>query len=296
MDFKSIWQATVALGLIGISLGGCGNGEQSVLPEENVPLAPTVTQTTAEPTPYIVASEDFTNLQIDNAQIPVYDKLTLKDRRAIGLTTVLPSLFPYHNGKIAYLTFDDGPDAENTPAILDILRDEQVKATFYVIGKNAETHPDAIMRIFAEGHAIGNHSYDHNYDRLYASVDDYLDEMEQTDEVIHNIIGVRPLVTRAPGGGTYFTEEYLLSLIENGYVTHDWNVSSADTDPNDPTAQDFVDNIESQSIMENAIILMHCSQGHEETVKALPQIIQVLRDKGYTFGVITPMTPQPYDF
>ncbi|MBQ1462002.1 MAG: polysaccharide deacetylase, partial [Selenomonas sp.] len=73
-----------------------------------------------------------------------------------------------------------------------------------------------------------------------------------------------------------------------------WNVSSADAAPNHPVAQDFIDNIQGQVVMDSAIILMHSSSGHEETVKALPEIIRILREKGYTFGVITPMTPQPW--
>ena len=80
----------------------------------------------------------------------------------------------------------------------------------------------------------------------------------------------------------------------NGYVEHDWNVSSADSDPSGPVAQDFIDNIAGQAVMDSAIILMHSSAGHEETVKALPEIIRVLREKGYAFGVVTPMTPQPW--
>ncbi|MBR4695314.1 MAG: polysaccharide deacetylase family protein, partial [Selenomonadaceae bacterium] len=97
-------------------------------------------------------------------------------------------------------TFDDGPDEKNTPAILDILKKEQAKATFYVLGRSAQTYPDVVRRIFEEGHAIGNHSYDHEYGKLYASTGNYLAELEQTDDVLRNLIGVRPLITRAPGG------------------------------------------------------------------------------------------------
>ena len=201
--------------------------------------------------------------------------------------------------KVAYLTFDDGPDGKNTPAILDILRDAGIHATFYVTGIQAETHPEMLRRIYDEGHAIGNHSYDHRYEKLYPNVNGFLAEMEKTDEIIHGIIGVRPLILRAPGGViSHFTDAYAPALRANGYVEHDWNISSADAAPNHPVAQDFIDNIDGQmngaAATHTAIILMHSSEGHEETVKALPRIIDILRAKGYTFGVITPMTPQPW--
>jgi peptidoglycan/xylan/chitin deacetylase (PgdA/CDA1 family) len=199
------------------------------------------------------------------------------------------------DGKVVYLTFDDGPDDKNTAAVLDILKQEGVKATFYVLGKNVKAYPETTKRIFDEGHALGNHSYDHDYKRLYASAESYLAEMEQADDAIYELLGVRPLITRAPSGRMgNFTSAYENIITASGYVEHDWNVSSADAAPNHPVAQDFIDNISGQAVMDSAIILMHSSAGHEETVKALPEIIRVLREKGYTFGVITPMTPQPW--
>ena len=108
-----------------------------------------------------------------------------------------------------------------------------------------------------------------------------------------------PLILRAPGGRIgHVTAAYAPALKAHGYVEHDWNVSSADAAPGHPVAQDFIDNIagetEGEATAHTAIILMHSSEGHEETVKALPEIIRLLREKGYVFGVVTPMTPQPW--
>lgn len=245
--------------------------------------------------PYVMAADDLGNLALDDPSLPVYDRYTLAERRARGLPVALPSIAPYEKQKTAYLTFDDGPDERNTEAVLDVLKQEGVKATFYVVGRNVNAYPETVKRIFDEGHALGNHSYDHDYDRLYASVDNYLEEMEEADEAIYSLIGMRPLITRAPGGRmSHFDEAYDAVTANNGYVEHDWNVSSADSDPSGPVAQDFIDNIAGQATMDSAIILMHSSSGHEETVKALPEIIRVLRERGYIFGVVTPMTPQPW--
>ncbi len=273
---------------------GCGTSVNQPQPGESS------SEDTPAPSPSrVIAADDLSNLAPDDPSIPVFDSHTLAERRAKGLTTQLPSIAPYRTGKVVYLTFDDGPDGKNTPAILDILRDAGIHATFYVTGIQAETHPEMLRRIYDEGHAIGNHSYDHRYEKLYPNVNGFLAEMEKTDEIIHGIIGVRPLILRAPGGViSHFTDAYAPALRANGYVEHDWNISSADAAPNHPVAQDFIDNIDGQTngaaATHTAIILMHSSEGHEETVKALPRIIDILRAKGYTFGVITPMTPQPW--
>lgn len=291
------------MGLLGIflfSLCGCGPQKTEQVPEEppKVPqeiVAETPASKTEAAENYVLAADDFGNLQLSDGAVPVYDKYTLEERRARGLSTTLPEIAPYREKKMAYLTFDDGPDEKNTPAILDILKKEKAKATFYVLGRSAQAYPDVVRRIFAEGHAIGNHSYDHEYGKLYASTGNYLAELEQTDEALRNLIGVRPLITRAPGGRMgNFTAAYEQAMEQNAYVEHDWNVSSADTAPNHPVAQDFIDNIDAGATMQSVIILMHSSAGHEETVKALPGIIRILKERGYSFGVVTPMTPQPW--
>ena len=295
MTIQHIGRKTAALSLtcLWLLLGGCGsqtsNEGQPAAQEEEALAAEEKTAA------YVTAADDFSNLELDNPGLPVYDSYTLSQRRAKGLPTVLPSIRPYRETKTVYLTFDDGPDDKNTAAVLDILKQENVKATFYVLGKNVKAYPETTKRIFAEGHALGNHSYDHDYKRLYASADSYLKEMEEADDAIYELLGVRPLITRAPSGRMgNFTAAYENIIAANAYVEHDWNVSSADAAPNHPVAQDFIDNIQGQTVMDSAIILMHSSAGHEETVKALPEIIRILREKGYSFGVITPMTPQPW--
>ena len=296
---RNLLRQGTALGFACLLLCGCG--AQSNTPSASSQETSSQAEAPAEPAPeekapaYVTAADDLGNLTLDNAETPVYDRYTLAQRREKGLTTALPAITPYKQGKVAYLTFDDGPDEKNTAAVLDILKQEGVKATFYVTGRNVRNFPDTAKRIFEEGHALGNHSYDHDYKRLYASVGNYITEMEEADEAIYELLGVRPLITRAPSGRMgNFTKAYEDAIAANGYVEHDWNVSSADTAPGNPTAQDFIDNISGQATTDCVIILMHSSGGHEETVKAVPEIIRILRERGYTFGVVTPMTPQPW--
>ena len=215
---------------------------------------------------FVIVDDNLSNLQLTAPNLPVYDKMTIAQRREKGLPTALPELTPYSTGKVAYLTFDDGPENVNTIAILDTLKENNAVATFYVTGAHAELYPDVLKRIYEEGHAIGNHSYDHDYDRLYPSIDGFMSEMMHTDDVIMKILGVRPMILRAPGGTIgHFSDIYWQTIKENGYTEHDWNVSSADAAPNHPVAQDFIDNIDfgTSDGKESAIILMHCSEGHE---------------------------------
>ncbi|WP_051650029.1 polysaccharide deacetylase family protein [Selenomonas sp. AB3002] len=302
MELKHLRTNGAALCLACLLLSGCGAQDTNTSSQAADPASSAAAQTETpaaapaeEKKAYVVVADDLSNLSLDNAETPVYDRYTLAQRREKGLTTALPAITPYKQGKVAYLTFDDGPDEKNTAAVLDILKQEGVKATFYVTGRNVRNFPDTARRIFEEGHALGNHSYDHDYNRLYASVGNYIEEMEQADEAIYELLGVRPLITRAPSGRMgNFTKAYEDAIAANGYVEHDWNVSSADTAPGNPTAQDFIDNISGQAVTDCVIILMHSSGGHEETVKAVPEIIRILRERGYTFGVVTPMTPQPW--
>lgn len=282
---------------------GCGDEQAN---DEKAQSADAIEETATQayvippvPANDVIAADDFSNLQLDDVTKPVYDKYTIWERQEAGLPMALPEISEYNLGKVAYLTFDDGPDNKNTPMILDILKNYGIHATFYVCGNMVEAYPDVLKRIYTEGHAIGNHSYNHVYKELYPSTENFLQQISYTDEIIQSIIGVRPLTIRTPGGRAgMWTPDYEPLMTACGYVEHDWNVSVEDSTYKKPTPQEmihFVDEQTNKPLKDNtAIILMHSNKGKENTAAALPGIIKVLVDKGYTFGVITPMTPQPW--
>ena len=287
--------------LIVFLLTGCGDdsNDQSKRSEKNFSESLTAEGFPKIPTEDIIVADDFSNLQLDDVTKPIYDKHTIWERQALNLPMSLPTINQYNQGKVAYLTFDDGPDDKNTPMILDILKNYGIKATFYVCGNMVETYPEVLKRIYVEGHAIGNHSYNHVYKELYPSTENFLRQINQTDEAIKSIIGVRPLIIRTPGGRAgMWTADYEPLMTACGYVEHDWNVSVEDATYKRPTPQDmirFVDEQTNKPLKDDAaIILMHSNKGKENTAAALPGIIKVLVDKGYKFGVVTPMTPQPW--
>ena len=114
-----------------VLLSGCG-APKAAEPDGGAESSSSASETAAvdDGDACVIAADDFSNLQLSDPTVPVYDRYTLSERRAKGLTTVMPDLTPYKEGKVVYLTFDDGPDDKNTPAILDILKENGVHATF----------------------------------------------------------------------------------------------------------------------------------------------------------------------
>lgn len=190
-----------------------------------------------------------------------------------------------------YLTFDDGP-SDNTPDVLDILREEQVPATFFVLGQNVKTHRQLVQQIVKEGHAIGNHTYDHVYDKLYGSFGEFWRQVQATEAELDKV-GVRTHLIRAPGGTyTNFDAAYFYLLERAGYAIHDWNVDSGDSKRRGVPAKEIIEgatNLATTKKTPNEIVvLMHDGSGHSETVKALPSIIRFYKDRGYTFATLSP--------
>jgi peptidoglycan/xylan/chitin deacetylase (PgdA/CDA1 family) len=262
--------------------------QQDPLPETNYTM------------PVTVVDAYYMNENPDNPPLPakpVYDTLTVTERQAQGLPLEIPKSTPYYNPKVVYLTFDDGPAPENTPAVLDILKQNGIKATFFVVGNQVEKYPEILRRIYQEGHAIGNHSYNHVYRELYQSPNSYFSQLRQTDEIIRKIIGVRPRISRAPGGSAgSFTKDYWETLKKLGYTEVGWNVSSGDASSAkaDGIVNNIVAQMENKHLWSHATLLMHDGRGHAETIKALPAIIKYYKDRQFEFRVINFETPSPW--
>lgn len=198
------------------------------------------------------------------------------------------------NANTVYLTFDDGPSA-NTAAILDILKANNVKATFFVTGKTDQISLDLMRRIVNEGHTIGIHSYSHQYREIYSSVESYLQDFKQMYDLIYETTGVKPEIFRFAGGSingynTLIYEPLISEMTRRGFTYFDWNVPSGDTVQGataEMIQQNVLQYIENQ---ERGIILFHDGEEQSLTADALPQIISDLRGRGYDFAALTPET------
>jgi len=191
--------------------------------------------------------------------------------------------------KTIYLTFDDGP-ANLTPHVLDILKDRNVRATFFVVYKSGYEARALYQRIIDEGHALGLHSATHNYRNIYNSVDSFLEDMAVLSDMLENVTGVKPEILRFPGGsinsynaGIY--QELIAEVTRRGYTYYDWDASAVDT-AGSATADSIRSNVlNGISGKQRAIVLMH-DVGNSATVTALPGIIDSLEASGYQFEVL----------
>lgn len=194
--------------------------------------------------------------------------------------------------KQIYLTFDDGPTRAITPQILDILKEEQVPATFFVLGSRVELNPDLVKRAFEEGHYIANHGYSHTYSKIYESSQSVIDEYNATERAIQEAIGIpeyHSYLFRFPGGssgGKYndVKAEAKQILANNGIASTNWNCLNGDAEGQEKTEEDLLNRLyESQEDNTSLIILMHDAHDKQTTVNTLRQIIQKYKAEGYVF-------------
>ena len=193
--------------------------------------------------------------------------------------------------KVVYLTFDDGP-CESTPQLLKVLRELNVKATFFVTSQfgTDEKVVGWMRQIAEEGHSIGVHSYSHRYKEIYHSVEDFLDDYKKMDDLIIEATGERSNLYRFPGGSnTGFNntirESLVRDLTSRGILYYDWNAYDGDCDGF--TRNQMIEKtVKEASYKNKSIVLMHDLPGKTEVIQALPQIVKQLRQKGYEFKAL----------
>lgn len=194
-----------------------------------------------------------------------------------------------------YLTFDDGPSIY-TEDILDILDQYEVKATFFVVGKENETAKNAIRQIAQRGHTLGMHSYSHKYDEIYESTENFSEDFQKIRQFLFDLTGEESMIYRFPGGSSNTVssidmKEFAQYLYENGIRYFDWNISSGDAQKALVSVEELVDNsVKDIERFETSVILMHDSASKGNTVKALPMIIERIQAMEDT--VILPITDQ----
>lgn len=217
----------------------------------------------------------------------------------------------YKGKKIAFLTFDDGPNHEITPGVLDVLKSKGVHATFFMVGNRIGPETaDVVHRVFDEGHSIATHSFSHDYDYLYPdrnpNPDAVIEEYHKTMRALKDILGedFESKVFRYPGGHLSWREEGLErtdeALANEGVVWIDWNTMNGDAqmewsdNPNEvirPTnVEEAVHNFDKSTVFTSnpdiAVVLMHDAADKDLTLEALPYLIDHLKEQGYEFGTL----------
>lgn len=198
--------------------------------------------------------------------------------------------------KRVYLTFDDGPSIY-TGQILDILAANDVKATFFVIARENESYWPYYNRILEEGHVLGMHSYTHDYNQVYASLDAFEADVDQLSQFLYDRTGVYPTIYRFPGGSSNTVcnvpmEECIAYLNEKGITYYDWNALNGDAVTTELSTDKLIENIMASVRQNNtSIVLMHDMQSRHNTVESLQQLIDILKEEGYEILPIDENTP-----
>lgn len=201
------------------------------------------------------------------------------------------------NNGVIWLTFDDGPSAKLTPKVLDILKKENVKATFFVINYSESNEP-IIKRIVAEGHTIGIHGYSHEYSKIYKSKETFMSNIYTLQDKIYKSTGVKSMYIRFPGGSSNTVSrkyckgimtELTKEVLAKGFKYFDWNISSGDAG-GAKDAKAVYKNVK-KSLSKKRGNLVLCHDIHQKTLEALPDIIKYAKKEGYTFARIDDDTP-----
>lgn len=201
-------------------------------------------------------------------------------------------------GKVCCLTFDDGP-SPNTDRVLEILDQYGVKGTFFIVGSAATSAAgqERMRQITAAGHTLGMHSWSHDYKKLYASVDAFLEEFNSLYQHIYEVTGAYPSVYRFPGGslngydrGVY--QEIIAEMTRRGFVYFDWNASAQDATVTPRPAGDIAADCLKGVGRDLVVVLCHDSGARGTTVAALSAIIEGYQAAGYTFSALHPGVEQ----
>lgn len=203
----------------------------------------------------------------------------------------IDNIYNGEEGKRVFLTFDDGPTKEVTPHILDILKEYDIKATFFVLGTNAKKNPNIVKRAYEEGHYIANHGYSHKYGTIYKSVDTVLEEYNKTEQIIKealNNTNYSSHLFRFPGGahgGPYekIKKQAREKLEEEGIAYLDWSALTYDAIGVN-SKEKILENLKTtMNGWNNVVVLMHDSADRKITYESLEDIIKYLKNEGYAF-------------
>ena len=187
------------------------------------------------------------------------------------------------NAPAIALTFDDGPHAKNTPRLLDMLKERNIKATFFLIGRSIGAHPEIVRRIIAEGHEVGNHTWDHKSLRAM-SESGIADELQKTQDAIVAACGVTPLIFRPPFGAITKKQEQAV-MDRFHYTAIEWEV-----DTNDWKAPRTIAKVHDTILKDtHAGSIILCHDIHEPTIDAMPTTLDELMAKGFQFLTVSQM-------
>lgn len=244
----------------------------------------------------MASSETGTDEILEVIETSIFHTARLEESGRSGSLSEATEISDENAERKIYLTFDDGPSS-NTDLILDILKEYDVKATFFVIGKTDENSLNSYRRIVDEGHTLGLHSYSHRYQEIYKSVAAFSEDLSRLQELLYEETGVWSRYYRFPGGSSNTVsqvdmQELIQYLTDKDIIYFDWNIASSDAAVGLSTNQIVNNCLSGIGDKTNGIILLHDTAEKINTVMALPRVIEGILARENT--VILPINDETF--
>jgi chitin deacetylase len=296
----SVWQQSLSIAVVAAAIGfiaSCGLPMvRSVKQRIFIPINLPVRQQSQEPNTSkekaLIAQQDEAykkviarlaeQERVKRLNLPVPVQFQGKTIRDVQLNSQDKAIAQVAPEKPIALTFDDGPWPNSTSQVLDVLKKSNVKATFFMVGMQVQKYPQLLKQVVANGHAIGNHTWSHQYDHYNASA--AAREIDRTAELVYKTTGVKTSLFRPPAG--ILNNGLVNYAHEKKYAVVMWSVDSKDWRSRRTTRQAFIDNVLKEA-KPGGIVLLHDGGGdRSNTVQALPQLIAQLKKHGYKFVTV----------
>lgn len=296
--FVTIW---IVLICIGFAAAGCTNNAIDV-DSKNISASPELNSDYEDLTKVPEVTSTVTEMPTVCLETDAPTPPVSTQSPATNVPKPTPAHSPENDGKVVYLTFDDGPSSKYTEQLLDILDEYDVKATFFTVGYFVDRHPEIVKDAMQRGHIIACHTYSHEYNEIYASSQVFMDEIHKWEESIEKATGVFPSwkILRFPGGSknTFLSNrvraEIMDTLSENGYSYYDWFFGDNDLWPagneKDLPFKEYLWESFEKS-MHNAVsaqkpLIFLAHDTCKESVELLPKMLDKMIEEGYTFATL----------
>lgn len=265
--------------------GTTSKGDSST--SEDTPSTSEDTPSTSEDTPSTSVESPTTSDNTSDTSGGSSDDSTYAELYP-DMYVTMPENYTYEEGTV-YFTFDDGP-SQYTYSYLQYLKQYNVKATWFVVPSREQWNMEALKAIADAGHTIGVHSFTHDYNKIYASVEAYLEDFYEAWTIIKDATGQTPQLFRFPGGSkndfNVDTRDAIIKeMTRRGFRFYDWNVDSHDVD--DATWQEMYNSIPNDCrALNRPVILMHDSSNRKNTLYVFEDVLKVLIGEGYKFDAL----------
>ena len=296
----SVWQQSLSIAVVAAAIGfiaGCGlpvvrSVKQSIFIPINLPVRQQSQEPNTSKEKALIAQQDEAykkviarlaeKERVKRLNLPVPVQFQGKTIRDVQLNSQDKARAQVAPEKPIALTFDDGPWPNSTSQVLDVLKKSNVKATFFLVGMQVQKYPQLVKQVVAEGHAIGNHTWSHQYYQYNESA--AAREIDRTAELVYKTTGVKTSLFRPPAG--ILNNGLVNYAHEKKYAVVMWSVDSKDWRSRRTTKQAFIDNVLKEA-KPGGIVLLHDGGGdRSNTVQALPQLISQLKKHGYKFVTV----------